>query len=151
LRAKLDAHAGQPAADALALAGWHVAYSESENLLLENRDRNSGTASFLDSIGFDVGKDGKLNDVAWGKAAFQAGATVGLQLLAVNGEAFTKEGMVRAMKNAHNSTQPIVLLVKDGVLYRTLKVDYHDGPRWPHLVRDAATTDYLDQILAPLH
>jgi predicted metalloprotease with PDZ domain len=150
LRGKLDTHAGQPAADALAMAGWHLAYTESENLVFENRDRNSGSASFLDSIGFDVGKDGKLHDVAWGKAAFKAGATVGLQLLAVNGEAFTKEGMVRALKTARTSKQPIVLLVKDGVLYRTLNVDYHDGPRWPHLVRDANNTDYLDQILAPL-
>lgn len=150
LRDKLDTHSGQPAADALSMAGWHVEYSESENLVLENRDRNAGSASFHDSIGFDVGKDGKLIDVAWGKAAFKAGATVGLQLLAVNGEAFTREGMLRAMKTARASKQPIVLLVKDGVMYRTLNVDYHDGPRWPHLVRNTSGTDYLNQILAPL-
>ena len=150
LRGKLDTHSGQPAADALAMAGWHVVYTDRDNLMFENRDRNSGTASFLDSIGFDVAKDGKLSDVAWGKPAFKAGATVGLQLLAVDGEAFTKNGMVRALKTAQGSKQPIVLLVKDGVLYRTLSVDYHDGPRWPHLVRDGAGVDYLSQIVAPL-
>ena len=65
LRGKLDSHAGRPGTEALHSAGWHVIYNTRENLLTENRDTVNGTAGFIDSIGFDVAKDGHLSDVAW--------------------------------------------------------------------------------------
>ena len=74
---------------------------------------------------------------------------MGLQLLAVNGEAFSKEVLIRALKAAQSKQMPIVLLVKDGPVYRSLNVEYYDGPRWPHLARDENASDYLSEILAP--
>ena len=31
---------------------------------------------------------------------------------------------------------------------RTVEIDYHDGPRYPHLQRIDGTPDYLSRILA---
>lgn len=44
---------------------------------------------------------------------------------------------------------PIELLVKDGEEYKTARIDYHDGLKYPHLERIAGTPDRLDTILAP--
>ena len=41
------------------------------------------------------------------------------------------------------------ITVEQGEDVRTLQVDYHGGPRFPHLVRDEARADLLKAILAP--
>ena len=43
---------------------------------------------------------------------------------------------------------PIELIVKTPDLYRVVRVDYHGGPRYPHLERDPAVKAGLDDILA---
>ena len=48
-----------------------------------------------------------------------------------------------------NSTQQISLLVVDDDYYKTCVVDYHGGERYPHLMRDAAKPDYLDELIKP--
>ena len=40
------------------------------------------------------------------------------------------------MREAQKSHQPIQLLVENTEYYRTVSLDYFDGPRHPHLVRD---------------
>jgi len=42
------------------------------------------------------------------------------------------------------------MLVRDGEVFQTLRVDYHAGERYPQLVRDAAKPDLLSAILAPM-
>jgi hypothetical protein len=39
------------------------------------------------------------------------------------------------------------LLVKNGDRYSTVRIDYHEGLRYPHLERDAGVPPRLDQIL----
>jgi hypothetical protein len=43
----------------------------------------------------------------------------------------------------------VELLVKQGDLYRTVRIDYHDGLRYPHLERIDGAPARLDEILAP--
>jgi hypothetical protein len=33
--------------------------------------------------------------------------------------------------------------------YRTCDVDYHDGERYPHLVRESDKPDYLTDLIKP--
>jgi hypothetical protein len=56
--------------------------------------------------------------------------------------------MKDAITAAKTSSAPIELLVKNVDVYNTVKVDYHDGLRYPHLVR-ADGKDLLDDILKP--
>ncbi|MDB5457617.1 MAG: peptidase, partial [Caulobacter sp.] len=44
--------------------------------------------------------------------------------------------------------KPVELLVKDGERYRTVKIDYAGGARYPRLERIAGAPARLDDILA---
>ena len=53
-----------------------------------------------------------------------------------------------AIKAAKTARDPIELLVRNGDRYRTVRVDYHDGLRYPRFERVAGTPARLDDILA---
>ena len=46
--------------------------------------------------------------------------------------------------------EPLELLVENNDHYRSYRVDYHGGERYPHLEREASKPDMLEQILAPM-
>jgi predicted metalloprotease with PDZ domain len=54
-----------------------------------------------------------------------------------------------ALIAAQQTRQPIELLVENDEFFRTLRVEYFDGPRFPHLTRIEARPDTLTQILKP--
>jgi hypothetical protein len=56
--------------------------------------------------------------------------------------------MKQAVKDARNSSAPIVLTVKNFDEYKTISIDYHGGLKYPHLVRVNGTPDYLSQLYA---
>jgi len=41
------------------------------------------------------------------------------------------------------------LLIENGEFYKTYKVDYHEGLKFPHLIRDETKPDLLSDILRP--
>jgi hypothetical protein len=80
--------------------------------------------------------------------------------LAVNGEAYDADRLKSAIKLAARpllaaraeppaGAEPIELLIKDGTRYRTVKIPYHDGPRYPRLERVPGARARLDEILLP--
>ena len=94
-------------------------------------------------------EDSTLAEVTWGRAAFKAGLTEGMTLLAVNGSAYTRAILEDALREAQKSTQPIALIVRVADRYRVVSVDYHEGLRYPHLVRNPQVPAHLDDILKP--
>ena len=48
-----------------------------------------------------------------------------------------------------NTRKPIELLVENDDYYRTIPVEYYDGPRYPHLQRIDGKPDLLSAVLAP--
>ena len=81
---------------------------------------------------------------------FDAGLTVGTEIVAVDGRAFSAERIRDAITRAKDTPTPVELIVKNGDRYRSVELDYHDGPRYPHLERIEGTPALLDEILAPL-
>jgi hypothetical protein len=67
-------------------------------------------------------------------------------LVAVNGHAFTGEVLKQAIRQA----TPIELIVSNDNEFRTVRLDYHDGEKYPRLERVQGTPDLLDEILKPL-
>jgi len=55
------------------------------------------------------------------------------------------------LREAVAAAKPLEFLVKDGEFYKSFRVDYTGGERYPHLVRDNSTPDLLSAILAPKH
>jgi hypothetical protein len=74
----------------------------------------------------------------------------GMQLLGVNGQAFSVANLRQAIVGAENSKEPIKLLLKSEKEFITLPVEYHGGLRYPHLERIESTPARLDAILAPV-
>jgi predicted metalloprotease with PDZ domain len=102
------------------------------------------------SIGITLGADGSVSDTLYGGPAFKAGITPGMRVVAVNGRAYRPEFLADAIKASESNPAPIQLIVVSDDYYKTCAIDYHDGERYPHLVRDPAHPDDLDEILKPL-
>ena len=91
-----------------------------------------------------------IKDVQWGGPAFKAGLTQGLTVVAVNGEAFDGDKLKAAVTAAMKPENPLVeLLIKDGSRYKSVKIDYRGGLRYPRLEKIAGTPTRLDDILTP--
>jgi len=70
-----------------------------------------------------------------------------MKLVAVNGRRFSPEILRDAVKATKTSNSPIELLVENTDYYKTYKIDYHGGEKYPHLVRDESKPDLLTDIL----
>jgi hypothetical protein len=70
-----------------------------------------------------------------------------MQLVAVNGRKYTAQVLDAAIAAAHAEHKPIELLVENGDFYRTLRVEYYDGARYPHLTRIDGRADTLSDAL----
>jgi len=91
--------------------------------------------------------DGLITDTVEGMPAPRVGIGPGMRLIAVNGKKFTAEGLRDALRDGKNSSAPLELLIENTDYYRTFKLDYHQGEKYPHLVRDESKTDLLGEIL----
>ena len=149
LRTRLD-QVGRPAPlDGLARGGYRLVFDETAGPVYQSSEGLRKTTDLSYSIGLSAGKDGTLQSVFWGGAAFKAGLAPGVKILAVNGDAYDPDLLKGAITAAKTSQAPIELIVQDQARFRTVKIDWHGGLRYPHLVRDPAQPARLDEILAP--
>ncbi|TAJ52226.1 MAG: M61 family peptidase [Nevskiaceae bacterium] len=149
LKEKLQRTGEDAPLDGLARSGWKLSFGpEPTAFVKSNEDRNKNK-DFSWSLGVVVGKDGALEDVLWGSPAFAAGLSKGDTLLAVNGRGYSADFLRQALIDAQKNAQPIELIVKNLDRWRTLRIDYRDGPRYPRLERLAGTPDRLSTILKP--
>jgi predicted metalloprotease with PDZ domain len=142
-RKRLDSTAKEAPLGGIENGGWKVTYTDKAPQL-EGRRGNFGE---LYSIGLQVGQDGTVADSIVGSPAFEAGVSSGMKVVGVNGRVFRSDLLNDAVKDAKNDSKPITLLVVVDDYYRTATINYHDGPRYPHLVRDESKPDYLDELI----
>jgi predicted metalloprotease with PDZ domain len=131
-------------------AGWRLVYNDKMNEFIKARDKASKSTDASFSLGVRVRDDGVLVDVIPGLPAARAGVAPGMKLIAVNGRRWTAERLRDALKASRGTSTPIELLLENGDFFRTARVDYHDGERYPHLERDPARADLLTPIISPL-
>jgi predicted metalloprotease with PDZ domain len=148
LRTRLDGHDGPPL-DGLARGGYVLSYTDAASDYFKKIEARRRIADFTFSLGFIVGRESKLIDVLWGGRAQEAGLTVGTQLIAVNGEAYNKDRLMAMITAAKTDNAPLEFIVKNGSRYSIVRIDYHEGLRYPHLTRHADVPARLDAILAP--
>jgi len=73
-----------------------------------------------------------------------------MKVIGVNGRVYTHELLEDAIKaSAKDSAQPITLLIVNDDFINTSTINFHDGSRYPHLVRDDKKSDYLDELIKP--
>jgi hypothetical protein len=70
-----------------------------------------------------------------------------MNVVAVNGTAYTPERMKRAISENKGRKSPIVLLVRSGDKYRDIELDYSGGLVYPHLQKTGEGEGGLDLLL----
>ena len=151
-----DLHPAVPL-DGITRGGYQLVYTDTPVAWVEKAEAAGGYADFSTSLGFSIGSPrddnsknpGALSNVWWNSPAFKAGVTPDMQLLAVNGTAYTPAVLKQAIVAAENDTKPIDLTFMRGNQLKTIAMDYHRGLRYPSLQRVEGTPDRLDDILAP--
>ncbi len=128
-------------------SGWKMVYDEtaSEMELAQNGIARNVDAVY--SLGLNLRDDGGIKDTIEGMPAALAGIGPGMQLIAVNGRQFSADVLRDALRASKDSSAPIELLVENTDYYKTYKIDYHGGEKYPHLVRDDSKPDLLSDIL----
>jgi predicted metalloprotease with PDZ domain len=149
LRTRLDSNAYHAPLGGLENGGYKLTYTDTPNTWSALADAESGTYNFWYSIGLHVGKSGRVSDVLKGGVADKGGLGPGMQILAVNGRAFSPDVLKAAVHDAKGSGPAIELIVLNTGYYKVIKLDYHEGERYPRLERVAGVPDRLDEILKP--
>jgi predicted metalloprotease with PDZ domain len=149
LRARLDTVGEGAPLDGIARGGYRLVYSETPSDYYRESETRRRTTDLTYSLGLTIGNNSRLSDVLWEGPAFKAGLTVGTELVAVNGITYSADRIKDAVKAAKTGTEPIELIVKNGDRFRTIRMDYREGLRYPRLERNVAVPARLDDILAP--
>ncbi len=127
-------------------SGWKVVYDNVQSEMERGGESNSHFVDVAYSLGLELREDGTITDTIEGMPAAQAGIGPGMKLIAVNGRHYSAEILRDALKAGKSSTAPLELLVENTDYYKTYKLDYHGGERYPHLVRDESKPDLLSEI-----
>ncbi len=144
----LDALDITPLLGGLERSGWKLVYTAEPNAAVATRERRRQATVRRWSIGFNLDKDAKIVDVVSDRAAALAGASPGMTVIAVNGRKFTTKLLDAAIAEAQVTRRPIELLVDNADFFKTLSIEYYDGPRYPHLVRIEGRPDTLSNVIA---
>jgi len=149
LGARVDAINGHAPLDGIDMSGWTLTYDDTPNEFQTAREVVDEADDLSLSLGLRVKSDGEVVDVEGGSPAFAAGIAPAMRLLAIDGHKWTIGAAHNAIVSAEKSSQQIELIVESGDTVRTLAVSYHDGLRYPHLVRNPKRPDLLSKIMTP--
>lgn len=147
LRARLEENAEHAPLNGLRRAGYELVFSETQSDYARALESRRKAFDLTHSIGMSIDNKGGIDSVVWNGPAFKAGFTSGMDIIAVNGVAFDGDKLKSAVK-ATKDGSPLELLIKQGESFRTVRLDYRGGARYPKLERIKDTPAVLDEILA---
>lgn len=160
LRSHLDSLSAAPPLGGLKRSGWELVYTEQKSELISDMEQVGKvdllwpewqTWRFSDqrySIGLLIQEDGSVLDSAPGMKGYDAGILPGMRLTAINGATFSLGSLEEAIRGTRTGGK-LEFEVANGHASELLRLDYHDGLKYPHLQRRADTPDLLRQIVAP--
>ena len=130
-------------------AGWKFVYNSKPNEFVIADEKLQHNDNQWVTYGLIIGKGGKIDRVREGSPAWNAGMAPSGTVKAINRQSYSPKELAYQMKQAEHSKAPTVFLVERGHTYRSFDVDYHGGPKYPHLVRNPGEPDMLAKIMAP--
>jgi predicted metalloprotease with PDZ domain len=149
LRSRLDSNSSHPPMGGLENGGYKLTYTDKPNSWSALEDQQSESFNFWYSIGLHANKAGNVSDVLKGGVSDKGGVGPGMKILAVNGRAYTPDVLKAAIHDTKDSGPAVELIVLNTGYYKVVKLDYHDGERYPLLERVSSVPDRLDDILKP--
>jgi predicted metalloprotease with PDZ domain len=151
LRTRLDSNEpGVPEAHGLdTLSGYKLAYSDKPDYWMQLLE-SDGSLDARYSLGLTTGPNGILGDVIVNGPAYKAGLAPGFHIVAVNGRGFTSALLRTAIDDAKGSGPAVELIIENTGYYKTVRINYHGGERYPLLDRVDGVPSRLDDILKPM-
>lgn len=149
LQRRLTEHAKGAPIEGFARNGYQLTYSETPTASFKAAEASAHSTNLTYSGGLALDSSGNLTGVTWGSPAFAAGLTVGDQIVAVNGEAYSADKLKAAITAAKTSKAAIQLMVKASDRFRSAALDYHGGLRYPRLQKIGTGDGGLDRLLTP--
>ncbi len=137
-----------PPTDEIARAGWKLVYTAQPNEFISAGDTLRKSIDAWYSIGVRLSDKGKVEDVRPESAAWKAGLAPGMMVTAIDGQAFEKDVVTYAIEVAQRTNAPIVFLAENNGWFANYEMAYHDGPKYPHLVRVQGTANLFGDIMA---
>ncbi|GAC1428586.1 MAG: tetratricopeptide repeat protein [Terriglobales bacterium] len=128
-------------------SGWKLTYDDRPSEMMRAWEADHKDINAAYSIGLLLRDDGAVVDTIEGMTAARSGIGPGMKVVAVNGRRFTFDALRDALRAGKGNSNPLELLVENTEYYKTYKLDYHDGEKYPHLVRDAGKPDVLSEII----
>jgi predicted metalloprotease with PDZ domain len=149
LSARLSSLSPRAPLGGVSAGGYTVVYKETPSELSRAVEQVRRGLDLSYSLGLLVREDGIIADAIPGLPAATAGIGPGMRLLAINGRRYSADLVRDALKAAKASSAPIELIVENGDFFKTYRLDYHGGERYPHLDRDPRLPDLLAAIIKP--
>jgi predicted metalloprotease with PDZ domain len=148
LHERVDLVQPHPPLGGIEAGGWKLAWSDTMSDIMSAREARDDKVDESNSIGIALDKEARIIDVVPGSAADKAGVAPGFSLVAVNGRKWSKSILRDAIRATRTGT-PVELLVTNQDYFRTAKLAYTGGLRYPVLRRAPGRPDVISQILAP--
>jgi predicted metalloprotease with PDZ domain len=144
---RLNSHSPEAPLGGIEGSGWKLTYDDTPSELTSAAMSMEHIAPGAYSLGLLMRDDGTIIDTIENMVSAKAGIGPGMKVIGVNGRRFSTDVLRDALKAATTNDAPIELLVENDEYYKTYKLDYHGGERYPHLVRDESKPDLLSEIL----
>jgi predicted metalloprotease with PDZ domain len=135
--------------EGIANGGWRLVYTDQANTIAKLREQQGHGHDLTASLGLVLTKKGVVADAIEDGIAAKNGIGPGMRIVAVNGRKYSQEFLSAALREAQKSHQPLQLLVENTEYFHTVSLNYFDGLRDPHLVRDTGRQDLLGDIIKP--
>ena len=131
-------------------SGWRLAFTNAPTDMLKAIESDRKTIDLSYSLGLVLNADGGILDVIPGSPADRAGMASTMKLIGVNGRRWSDKILRAAVAATKAGGEPLELLVENEEFFKTCKLDYSGGEKYPTLVRDQSKPDLLTKILQPL-
>ena len=133
-----------------ALSGYKLVYVDHPNYWSQLSESESSSVDTRFSLGLQITSDGHVGDVIVGGVGDKAGFGPGMKIVAVNGRTFAPALLRAALKEAQGKGPAMEFIVENTGYYKVIKLEYHDGEKYPDLQRVDGTPARLDDILQPM-
>jgi predicted metalloprotease with PDZ domain len=150
LRDRLDSYGPGAPLGGIVNGGWKLVYDDNPSDFTKAVEKTNNAVDARFSIGLALNDKGGIQDVIVDSPAWKAGIAPGTTLIAVNGRKYNPDLLRDALKEGKGSGPNLELLVMNGDYFKTFTLNYHDGEKYAHLVRDESKPDVLSEIIQPV-
>ncbi len=129
--------------------GYRLQYNAKPSEYLTEREKDRKQVSVTASLGLSAGDDGKISTIIPGSPADRAGLAGGMTIAGVNERKFSGQRLKDGVADSVTLGK-VELLVLDGEVFRSIPLNYSEGPKYLELTRATDHPDSLSTIFKPV-